>query len=43
MANPRQFDLDDILIRPGTYFNPQTEVLVVIDASPDIDTEVFNM
>ena len=43
MANPRQFDLEDILIRPGTYFNPQTEVLVVIDDSPDIDTEVFNM
>ena len=43
MANPRQFDLEDILIRPGTYFNPQTEVLVLIDDSPDIDTEVFNM
>lgn len=43
MANPRQFDLEDILIRPGTYFNPQTEVLVVIDDSPDLDTAVFNM
>ncbi len=43
MANPRQFDLEDIVNRPGTYFNPQTEVLVVIDDSPDTDTEIFNM
>jgi hypothetical protein len=43
MANPRLFDLEDILIRPGTYFNPQTEVLVVIDDSPDVDTEIFNL
>jgi len=43
MANPRQFDLEDIINRPGTYFNPQTEVLVVIDDSPDVDTEIFNM
>ncbi|MGH2897316.1 MAG: hypothetical protein ACRDMZ_01470 [Solirubrobacteraceae bacterium] len=43
MANPRQFDLDDIVNRPGTYFNPQTEVLVVIDDFPDVDTEIFNM
>lgn len=43
MANPRQFDFEDIVNRPGTYFNPQTEVLVIVDDSPDIDTEVFNM
>ena len=43
MANPRQFDLEDVVIRPGTYFNPQTEVLIVVDDSPDLDTEVFNM
>jgi hypothetical protein len=43
MANPRQFDFDDIVNRPGTYFNPQTEVLVIIDDSPDVDTEIFNM
>ena len=43
MANPRLFDLEDILNRPGTYFNPQTEVLVVIDDSPDVDTEIFNL
>ncbi len=43
MANPRQFDTEDIVNRPGTYFNPQTEVLVVIDDSPDVDTEIFNL
>ena len=42
MANLRQFDLDDISIRPGTYFNPQTEVLIVVDDSP-VDTVVFNI
>jgi len=43
MANPRQFDLEDIVNRPGTYFNSQTEVLIVVDDSPDVATEVFNM
>jgi len=43
MANLRQFDLDDIVNRPGTYFNPQTEVVVVVDDSPDVDTEIFNL
>ena len=39
MANLRQFDLDDIVNRPGTYFNPQTEVIVIIDDSPDVDAD----
>jgi hypothetical protein len=43
MADARRFELDELLIRPGTYFNPQTEVLVIVDDSPDIDTEIFNM
>ncbi len=29
--------------RPGTYFNPQTEVVVVVDDSPELDTEIFNL
>ena len=36
-------ELDDLLVRPGTYFNPQTEVVVVVDDSHSIDQEVFNM
>jgi len=43
MADPRLFELDELLIRPGTYFNPQTEVLLVVDDSPDMDAEIFNM
>jgi hypothetical protein len=43
MADPRAFELDELLIRPGTYFNPQTEVLVVVDDSPELDAEIFNM
>jgi hypothetical protein len=36
-------ELDDLLMAPGTYFNPQTEVLVVVDDSTSIDQEIFNM
>ena len=43
MADPRRFELDELLNRPGTYFNPQTEVLVVVDDSPELDSEIFNM
>ena len=43
MADPRRFELDELINRPGTYFNPQTEVLIVVDDSPDLEAEVFNM
>ena len=43
MADPRRFEVEELVIRPGTYFNPQTEVLVVVDDSPDMDSEIFNM
>ena len=43
MASERRYDLDDLLVRPGTYFNPQTEVLMVVDDSPELDAEIFNM
>jgi hypothetical protein len=36
-------ELEQITDVPGTYFNPQTEVLVVVDDSASIDQEVFNM
>jgi hypothetical protein len=36
-------ELEELLLQPGTYFNPQTEVLVVIDDSTSLDQEVFNM
>jgi hypothetical protein len=43
MADNRQFELDELVNRPGTYFNPQTEVLVVVDDSPELDAEIFSM
>ncbi|HUY58269.1 MAG TPA: hypothetical protein VMV16_01040 [Solirubrobacteraceae bacterium] len=43
MADSNRLELDDILNRPGTYFNPQTEVLIVVDDSPEMDAEIFNM
>jgi hypothetical protein len=41
MSDPRRFALDELTIRPGTYFNPQTEVLIVVDDSPEVDHEIF--
>jgi hypothetical protein len=41
MAAPRRFDLEDILNRPGTYFNPETEVLLVVDDAPELDQDLF--
>jgi hypothetical protein len=43
MADPRRVELEDLVNRPGTYFNPQTEVLIVVDDSPELDSEIFNM
>jgi hypothetical protein len=43
MADPRRFELEELVNRPGTYFNPQIEVLVVVDDSPELDAEIFNM
>jgi len=43
MADPRRFELEDLVNRPGTYFNPQTEVMIIVDDSPDIDSEIFDM
>jgi hypothetical protein len=43
MADPRRLELDELVNRPGTYFNPQTEVVVIVDDSPELDAEIFNM
>jgi hypothetical protein len=43
MPDPRRVELDELINRPGTYFNPQTEVLVIVDDSPQLDSEIFNM
>ena len=43
MASDRRYELEDLVNRPGTYFNPQTEVLVVVDDSASMDNEIFNL
>jgi hypothetical protein len=43
MADPRRVELEELVNRPGMYFNPQTEVLLVVDDSPGLDSEIFNM
>lgn len=41
MAEPRRFELDELANRPGTYFHPQTEILIVVDDSATLDAEIF--
>jgi len=41
MPAPRRFDIDELLLRPGTYFNPDTEILVVIDDSAAIESDLL--
>ncbi|HEY0517153.1 MAG TPA: hypothetical protein VGD00_08535 [Solirubrobacteraceae bacterium] len=40
MRNAR-IQLDELILRPGTYFNPQTEIMIVVDDSPEVDHELF--
>jgi hypothetical protein len=38
----RRFQLDDVVTRPGTYYNPETEVLLVVDEdAASLDAELF--
>jgi hypothetical protein len=37
----RRFDVDELLTRPGTYFNPQTEIVLVVDDSAHVDLELL--
>jgi hypothetical protein len=43
MARDRRYEIEDLVNRAGTYFSPQTEVLVIVDDSSSIDSEIFNM
>jgi hypothetical protein len=44
MATPEEnlYEVEEMLNQPGTYFNPQSEVVVIVDDSASIDQEVFN-
>ncbi len=37
------YEIEDLVVLPGTYFNPQTEVVVIVDDSASIDQGIFNM
>src|SRR3954447_21383181 len=37
----RRFDVDELLTRPGTYFNPETEIVIVVDDSAHVDLELL--
>src|SRR5246500_299346 len=39
----RRYQLDELILSPGTYFNPQTEIMIVVDDSPEVDHELFDM
>jgi len=39
----RTVDVEEMLLRPGTYFNPQTEIVVIVDDSTSLDQDIFNM
>jgi hypothetical protein len=41
MPTVRRFQLDELTLRPGTYFNPETEVMIIVDDSPEVDHEIF--
>jgi hypothetical protein len=43
MPEPRRIQLDELVNRPGTYFNPLTEILMVVDDSPHLDTEAIEL
>ena len=35
------YEVEEMLVQPGTYFNPQTEVVVIVDDSASPDQEIF--
>ncbi len=43
VTDDRRYEIEELLVRPGTYFNPQTEVMVVVDDSNSMDSEIFNL
>ena len=42
MADENVYEVEEMLNQPGTYFNPQSEVVVIVDDSASPDQEVFN-
>ena len=41
MAEIRRIELDELVTRPGTYINPDTEIVVVVDDGGHVDAELL--
>lgn len=41
-STDRIYELEQLANQPGTYFNPQTEVVVIVDDSASVDQDVFD-
>ncbi|MCB0866545.1 MAG: hypothetical protein KDB58_12600 [Solirubrobacterales bacterium] len=41
-STDRIYELDQLANQPGTYFNPQTEVVLIVDDSASVDQDVFD-
>ncbi len=41
MADLKRFEIDELATRPGTYYNPDTEILVIVDDSAHADAELL--
>ena len=41
MPAVRRFELDELVTRPGTYFNPTTEIVLIVDDSASVDLELI--
>lgn len=35
------YELEQLAVQPGTYVNPQTEVVIIVEDSATVDQEVF--
>lgn len=42
-AERQPFTLEELAEQAGTYFNPNTEVVIVVDDSVSIDPEIFEV
>lgn len=40
-AEKQPFSLEELADQAGTYFNPHTEVMIVVDDSVSIDPQIF--
>jgi len=43
MAGDRHYELEDLVVRTGYLFQPADRGDVVVDDSPSLDTEIFNL